>query len=277
MYFKIVILFILLLSLTSCGPTITLSPKLGSSKANLTIAFAPINKSSDIRDERAELFRNSIVAKLKSKGYFLLEKSIVNEICEDAKCINKNKLFEQYNVGALLSISLETSSETDWGIISYNAINGNAKLEDSAGRDLYTASSSASKSGGLILQSGQIIKAIKNIYINSADETFLNLSSTLANDLIEPLPAQDSSILDEFSSVIENVNKSKINSDFYKVCIQGTPNSLASIIYNKERTTLREISMGRYCGSVYGSGSGETLNLELRSPYGVQALSKIGL
>lgn len=262
-----------LLLLSSCGPIIKLEPELNNTFS--AIALAPIQNNNQIRDERVEIFRNLLEADLKNQGYLLLDRSIVNQICKEAECKDSAKLFEQYNINGLMKISLDSSSSANIGLLSRYALSGQAKIENQQGKTIYSVQSTASKTGGLILQSGQIIKAIKDLYISSADQTFLSISSQLAEDFSSSLPKQTSNNINQYTSMIKSVNKSKIATDFYKVCLEGTPNSIASILHSKEKTSLREVSAGRYCGSVFSSG--ENLDLELRTPYGLQAKSQLGI
>ena len=156
---------------------------------------------------------------------------------------------------------------------SYNSVSANLSLVDASQSELFQAKASERESGGLLLQTGQILEGITDLYLHSSDLTFARLADRLSESLLSKLPTGKYLSDSNFDVRIDSTNKTNIGNNFEKVCVSGTPGSLAFLLVNNKKTNLREVTSGRYCGSYYNLGS--DLEVELKNPYGISKRSKL--
>lgn len=266
-------LFLLLfLGLISCGPTIVKSPKLLENK-NPYIALVPSKTVDGISRERLQYISELVRLNLESKGYVLLTTEVIQNNCIDLECSNIGELSTLYHIGKIAHINLESSTDIDILAGYYSSLTGELSIEDAQGVSLYNSTHTERDSGGLILESGQVIQAIIN-QIRSGDESSVDkVSYRFVNALLREMPqAENNSQTRASNLTLEKIETDKYLKGVTKICAIGTPEQSAWLVSGKrEGSELKEIKQGKYCGIFRLEGPwaiDNGLRVELKSPYG---------
>ncbi len=267
---KLILTLILILS--SCGPTITKSPKLKENTSPF-IALIPSKTIDGISRERLEYISELTRLNLESRGYFLITPDTINRNCVDLECSNIDEVSSKFNIGKIAHINLESSTNIDILAGYYSSLTGQLIIEDPKGISLYSALHTERDSGGLILESGQVIQAIINQIRNGDESSVDRTSYRFVRALLKEMPKVDKSLPSETTPLnLENVEVSKYSKNTKKVCAKGTPNQTAWLTTSsKLYTELKEIKKGLYCGVFRLEGPwalSNKLTVELKSAYG---------
>ena len=267
------LLLILLLLFSACGPTITKSAKFSEDK-NPYIALIPSKNVEGISREKLEYISQLVRLKLESKGYILLTLDIIKNECIDLECSNSGDITSKYKIGKIAHINLESSSSIDFLAGYYSSLTGELSLEDNQGRSLYSASHTERDSGGLILESGQVIQAIINQVRNGDEGSIDKVSYRFVSALLREVPKVEARPAGSGNEplYLNGVTHNKYLEDVTKFCAMGTPSQSAWLISSsKESAELKEIKSGEYCGAFRMEGPwaiSNNLKVELRSAFG---------
>ena len=273
------LILIIVLLLTACSSGAKISPEFDNKTGRL-IALLPNDAPSSIQREKSEAIRQAVIDRLKSKGLFVLEDSLVRRTCSSPACPEKEQLEKNYLVENYATLELESAYRTNFVAGVYSTIAGEFKLLDSNGKEIYSKECRQSKRGGLLFNSGQVIQGLVSQITADTNREFEGLSQKFARGLLKDIPkiTKRGQIDDAILVGIDKIEIDKKKAPIYKVCALGSPTSEATLIINQTRTNLREVSSGRYCG-IYRleSDSEDKLTIELRSPFGNSDRKEIGI
>lgn len=263
---------LLLLTLIACGPSITKSPKLLDNR-NAYIALIPSKSVEGISRERLLYITELTRLSLESKGYVLITPEVIEHSCADLECSNLSELTNRYKIGKIAHINLESSSSIDFLAGYYSSLTGQFYLENAEGVSLYSAMHTERDSGGLILESGQVIQAIINQIRNGDESSVDKVSYRFVSSLLKEVPKGEKDNLNSTNKLY--LEKAALESHLKgstKVCAYGTPLQSAWLVSSKrDSAELKEIETGKYCGIFRLEGPWEVgggLRIELKSPYG---------
>ncbi len=264
----------LVLSAQGCGPKVqSRLPKDTSLPAH--IAVLPADYSIDIPKERIDLVRQEIIAELRNRNFVVADERVVSSICSSPRCPERDKLGTQHLVEAFATLMLDSFSKRNFLAGYYNTLSGSVSLVDRSGSELVTVEHTQSEKGGLLFNSGQIIQGVISQVNSSGDAAYEELASEFAKAVADELPAPtlapNTGAPEGLSVAISSATAEWDGSSRYTVCLSGTPHSFASVLFGSQRTTLREISPGRYCGAFSGlvaTSSKSPALVELRSAFG---------
>jgi len=270
--------------LVACGPTARV--KLPPNTALPThLALLPSDFSIDIPKERIELVRGAVLSELRNRNFIVADDKIVNSTCSSPKCPEMSRLAKDYLIDGFATLKIESFSKTSFLAGYYNELAGSLSVSDRSGKELIAIDHTESERGGLIFNSGQVIQGIISQVNNSGDAAYKELSSQFAKTIVEQLPAPEvsasSTTPESLDVVINSADASWSSPTSYTVCVNGTPKSLAAVIVDSQRASLREIKPGRYCGAFSSlvapaSANGSTF-VELRTAYGYSERKAITL
>jgi len=276
---KISLLIMLLTLFNACSSKAKISPEFSGETGRL-IALLPSDAPSDIQREKVSAIRFAVIDRLRSMGFFVLEDSIINRICSSPECTEKDQLEEKYFVESFAKLKLKSVYRTNFGAGTYSTIAGQFQILSPSGDEVYLKEYRQSKRGGLLFNSGQAIQALTSQFTENKNEEFEQLSSKFTKGLLKEIPnaTQRGQIDDAIAVGIDKIEVEKQNAPVYKVCALGSPTSEATLIVNKIRTNLREVTSGRYCG-IYRieERDRENLSIELRSPFGNSERKDLGI
>jgi hypothetical protein len=264
----------LLIGAQGCGPTVRSQlPKDASLPTH--IALLPADYSVDIPKERIDLVRQEVIAELRNRNFVVADAQVVNSICSSFRCPERDKLGSQHLVEAFATLRLDSFSKRNFLAGYYNTLSGSVSLVDRAGHELVTVEHTQSEKGGLLFNSGQIIQGVISQVNSSGDAAYEELASEFARAVADELPAPalapSAGAPEGLAVTISSATAEWDGASRYTVCLSGTPRSFASVLVGSQRTTLREISPGKYCGAFSGlvaSSSKSPAFVELRSAFG---------
>jgi hypothetical protein len=235
-----------ILALSSCGPTIIKNKPI---EAIGIIAILPTTADSDIRRERVKYLDDALMREFEGSGYSVLNSDVIQDLCSNDECPEKNLLTSRYGVGTFAQLKINSASRSNFIAGYYNRISGLLKLTDDKAAPIMSIENSASERGGLIFDSGQIIQGIRGTVENYGDEKFSALADRFIREVVGKLPKPDSKI-DAESFFINNVKLSMHQGSLYDICLDGSPNSKAKLIIGARQIVLREVQPGKYCNTV---------------------------
>ncbi|MEY4699962.1 MAG: hypothetical protein RL326_149 [Pseudomonadota bacterium] len=273
----------LVIGAQGCGPTVRSQlPKNTSLPTH--IALLPADYSIDIPKERIDLVRQEVIGELRNRNFVVADERVVNSICSSPRCTERDKLGSQHLVEAFATLRLDSFSKRNFLAGYYNTLSGSMSLVDRSGHELITVEHTQSEKGGLLFNSGQLIQGVISQVNSSGDAAYEELASEFAKAVGDELPAptlaQDARSPEGFSVTISSATAEWDGPSRYSVCLSGTPHSFASVLIGSQRTTLREISPGRYCGAFSGlvaTSSKSPAFVELRSAFGNSDRESIAL
>ena len=268
-----ILLFIAVSTLSACGPTVRKAPELEGAKIQ-TLAVLPAKADPDLRRERVEFVRQSLIRELVSSGFVVLDDSIVNRICVDAECSARAKLKEKYKIDGLVAIELKSLSRVNLGAAYYNRINGDVKLLTADSKELLDIEHTESEKGGLLFNSGQVIQALIETYDNAGDDSFNKLAERFEKTVAYRYPSPTGgAVLTGLSDVnITQTEITPLGDSRYRICAKGNSGATANFVVDRIKTPLRERTPGEYCGAMLlGNLVQPTskVGIELRSAFGV--------
>lgn len=266
-----------------CGPKVH-SKLAKDASLPVHIAVLPADYGIDIPKERIDLVRKEVIAELRNRNFVVADDRVVNSICSTPRCPERGKLGTQHLVEAFATLTLDSFTKRNFLAGYYNTLSGTVSVTDRTDSELVRVEHTQSEKGGLLFNSGQIIQGVISQINNSGDAAYEELASEFAKAIADELP---SPALTTNMGAPEglSVNISSATAEWdgpsrYTVCISGTPHSFASILIGTQRTTLREVAPGKYCGAFSGlvaSNAKSPTFVELRSAFGNSDRESIAL
>jgi len=269
----------------ACGPSVKLSPELLEKRLK-KIAILPIVAPPELRSERVAFIESYLYRSLRSKSYEILDREVMASVCTDGFGECSQELLELFKLDGFVIVQVESDTMRDFGLGFYNAISGNLQLLSPESQVLARIEHTESKKGGLVFQSGQVIDAISEQIENYGDEGFNALAEKFVDEIVAEVPsgARSSGRVTEASEqvLIRNARARELGEGVYEVCVNGTPNRIASVLISQRRSNLREVSKGRYCGNFFvseGSKRKEAAfsKIELKTPFGRPVIKEVDL
>jgi len=260
----------LTLLLGGCGAKVNLSPEFADVEKK-PLVFLPVKIEDGVMSERAAVVAQMVAREFQNKGYFLLDGYLVRTICEDDACSNKEKFVENYNAGGFIQLQLSSVTQRDFFAGFVNTIAGTLSVEDLEGRQVLSAENSQNQTGGLVFNSGQLIEGLESQYENYGDQGFARQASRFARGLLAEVPRNTATLpnIEPYTVSIAKVSTVELSGFATKVCVSGTPRTLAWLRIGRVESNLRETKKGEYCG-IYRipSNAENMISVELRSPFG---------
>lgn len=260
--------------LLGCGPTITtkLSP---NSEIPRQLALLPADYTAHIPRERIDLVRTSLLQEMRNRNFIVADDALVSKVCSSPQCPERTRLSSEYMVDGFVTLTLESFSKNSFLAGYYNQLSGLVSISDVNNKELFALQHTQSERGGLLFNSGQVLQGIISQVKNTGDEAYIDLSQKFAQTVIEQIPLNQQGEAVQPPESLELALTSAVAQSLtptsYSVCAQGTPHSFASVLMGTHRTTLREVSPGRYCASMSSLVAPEDFSsayVELRSAYG---------
>lgn len=271
------------LTASACGPRLVSKIPQGSATPQ-TLVVLPADYSVDIPRERIDLVHNSFTQELRNQKFLVVEDSLVQSLCSTPTCPERESISKQLLVDGFVTLRLSSFSNNNFIAGYYNQLTGDVAITNATGLELIKVSHTESDSGGVLLESGQVIQGIISQVKNSGDDVFESLAEKFAKSVVETLPpAQPSSrtMKPEGAEVTLLSTQSEWKtSDTLSVCAKGTPHSFAFLHTAGVLSPLRESSPGEYCGifSTIALSSQQQRNfIELRSAFGSSVRRDISL
>ncbi len=257
-----------------CGPTVH-SKLAKDASLPIHVAVLPADYAIDIPKERIDLVRKELIAELRNRNFVVADDRVVASICSSPRCPERGKLGSQHLVEAFATLTLDSFTKRNFLAGYYNTLSGAVAVTDRSNNELVRVEHTQSEKGGLLFNSGQIVQGVISQVNNSGDAAYEELASEFAKAIADELPAPlltgASGAPEGLAVSITSSTAEWSSSSRYTVCLSGTPHSFASILVGTQRTSLREVSPGKYCGAFSGlvaSSAKAPAFLELRSAFG---------
>jgi hypothetical protein len=263
------------LFVSGCGPTIKSFLQPGAVLPT-SIAVLPADYSADIPRQRIDYIRSALISELRNNNFIVVDDKVLNSACSSPACPEMKALADKYLIDGFVNLKLESLSRNNFIAGYYNALSGELDFTDRAGQQLATVKHTESERGGLLFESGQVIQGIISQVKNSGDSAFDKLGNKFARTLVASLPpaqpseatpsAPEGAELVILSSTVDWQSPSAL-----KLCIAGTPYSFAYALAGEDRSALREVTPGQYCGAFGGLSmvtSAPSVTVELRTVFG---------
>ncbi len=277
---RIALFVLLTFWLASCGPTIKRSFDT-SILPPRKIAFLPPMFPESLREERAAIIRTQLESKLSNVGYLLVERDVVDKLCGTAACPNRAALIKKYGVDAFVETSVSSASKNGFLAGYVDELRGELTLKDPQNQELFKVSHLETERGGFLFNSGQIIEALRTQVQHSGEAPFEILAAKFAREVAAkfPTPQAQSNVAPVAETVLSRSTSRRLRNDVFEICAEGSSGVLASALIQGARTTLREVTPGRYCG-IYWLNPKFMANVqvEVRSHFGqaIRATVNVG-
>lgn len=263
-----------LFSPSACGPRLVSQIPQGGS-APQAVAVLPADYSVDIPRERVDLVHSALTQELRNQKFLVVEDSVVQSLCSSPTCPERDSISKRLLVDGFVTLRLSSFSKNNFIAGYYNQLTGDISITNSSGSELVKVSHTESASGGVLLESGQVIQGIISQVKNSGDDVFESLAEKFAKSVVEALPrAQENTraLRPEGAEVTLISTQSEWKtSNTLSVCARGTPHSFAYLYTAGVLSPLRESSPGEYCGlfsAIAVSSEPQRHFIELRSAFG---------
>lgn len=229
-----------------------------------TVAVLPADGTLPERGRR--VLRNLIGSFLQEKQYIKIDDAFVDmelakagfEPWREGWIPNDAAIYQfgrALGADAVLCLSGFEDQRFSAGVLYRRGLAGMLRWMDTkTEKIIFTSDLSASKTGGLALESGQVLKAISNTTENGGEEQFARLAASVAFDFINSIP--DAKITSELAGrpVVQSLQL-KGNDIIYAgqtwgVELRGTPRSRGMVMIEgcPGEYPLHEISPGLYTG-----------------------------
>lgn len=268
------ILTLILLTLTACSGLAKLTPEFEKAPPK-TLALLPLNTKNDINRERAEALYKLVGQELRNRGYLLLDNQLVTKVCRSSPC-EVAPFFLNYQTDAVVEVQIQSISQNNFVAGYYNTISGSLDLSNKMRVSLAMVTHTESESGGVLLQSGQVIQGIIDQIEHTGDDGFVLLAQRFARSVANKLPMTTGE--SQNAPLINSISSKQQNKELVKICASSTQGMLASLIAGKVRSTLRETTPGNYCG-IFRKDSllsqARNLDVEVRTPFGASSRKNV--
>lgn len=240
-----------------------------------TVAVLPSTYAGDIPRDRVDLVRNAIVRELRNKNFIVVEDRVITSACSSPACPEREQLAKSYLIDGFVTVEISSFSRNNLLLGYYNQLEGSLSVASPSGAQLARATYTESESGGILLQSGQVIQGIISQVEHSGSKVFDNLADRFARNIVERLPpprAATSSLATEgVALALKSVSAKWTPPSAFSVCASGTPHSFAYLVLGATQTSLRETAPGTYCGTfspLVAPREGTSEFVELRTAFG---------
>jgi hypothetical protein len=185
-----------LVLLAACGGV---SSHLAKTPAPATVAVLPVSGTAD--PGARELTRALFTARLAAIGFHVVENSYVDRVLSergllrdpeafDAKAMAAKDLAAALGVdGVLVSSDLDSSSFNVL-VLRRQSVSGNVRLVDRQGSEWWSASNTASQTGGFLLKSGQVLSELRAQGEHGTPMAIVALVDEFVEDVADTLPPQ---------------------------------------------------------------------------------------
>jgi hypothetical protein len=185
-----------LVLLAACGGV---SSHLAKTPAPATVAVLPVSGTAD--PGARELTRALFTARLAALGFHVVENSYVDRMLSergllrdpeafDTKAMPAKDLAAALGVDAVLVSSDLDSSSFNVFILRRQSVSGNVRLVDRQGSEWWSASYTASQTGGFLLKSGQVLSELRAQGEHGTPMATVALVDEFVEDVADTLPAQ---------------------------------------------------------------------------------------
>lgn len=279
---KNLLTLILALSFAACSSTkANISPNFKAESVR-SLAILPVEYPAQVQREKVDSLRNAVESELKNNGYEVLADRLVRQICTTPVCPERDMLASKYLVDGLVKVEIRSVQRANFLAGFVNTISGKITIKDLNFNDLVTVDQTENERGGLVFNSGQVVQGLISTAENTEEASFNRLSSRFAQSLISKIPKTSSPQVnkDAIAVSIGEVGVKQIKPQIFQVCAKATPNALVSVLVNRSRSNLREISQANYCGTFLldsSLASNAVLRLEARSPFGDAVRKEVSL
>ena len=186
----------LLLVLSACGGV---SSHVAKGTAPATVAVLPVGGSADLGAR--ELTRALFAARLGALGFHVVENAYVDRLLTERGWLRDPETFDVKAVpvkdavlalgvdGVLLTADLDSSS---FNMLIYRrqSVSGSVRLLDRNGAEWWSASYTASQTGGLLLKSGQVLSELRAQGAHGTPMATVALVDEFVEDTAATLPQQ---------------------------------------------------------------------------------------
>lgn len=182
--------------------------------------------------------------------------------------------------GAQIQVEIDSFSRTSGLIGHVNTIGGVLTVRDSNSQVLVKTRHSEVERGGLLFNSGQVLKGLKSEVSNLGKDNFEQWIDRFADGLARSLPRPTKSTVEQLGErpEIKQASLQKVDQQF-QVCAEGSPMMSARVRASTLELPLGELSEGgRYCALLPDYVDAVEVaagTVEITSPFGLSARSPI--
>ncbi len=278
MKFRLVCLFlIVLLVLGACSGSKTFKP-ITSGNSPKVLVLLETESPPDMSRERIAYIQNALLSELKSSGFYVLEPGLTSAKCGGSDCPNRKVLAQSFGAQGFLKLKLDSISRNNFIAGYYNSVGGSVVLSDVNSKELFSFKHSESEKGGLLFNTGQIFQGLKSQVANSKADSFDALADNFVKGLVARMPAAEKEAAPESDLRIVKTSAKALGNGVYYVCGEGSLGALGYLVIGRERSNLREVNPGNYCGNFALSPlalQGRNPQIELRSALGSSVRSDL--
>lgn len=260
-----------------CGPTVKKGPNFPTQQIR-RVALLPVQSDGAVQRERLDYLYAVLRTELEGSGFVLVDEELVKGVCADPQCTNRDRLFSQYKVDALLSLTVDSLRQANLLVGNYQSLGGTLSFLGPQNELLASVSHSESERGGLIFNTGQVIQGLKTTIGSFSDDRFAGLGQQFVKKLVLALPNEARSSAPAANSTDEPLQIESVqitaagDAARYRICALATPGAAASVALGTTLYDLPEVTPGNYC-SVFLLGwllqdGAEKGRVVIRSPYG---------
>jgi hypothetical protein len=221
-----------------------------------SLAYLPPKSEDDTSREFVTGLDSQVQLELKNRGYELLDQDIVRMRCSEGRC---QDLSADAHIDALAQFTLNKVRRINALIGHFNEVAGTLTILNPDGTMLTAISEIVRDRGGLLFNTGQVIKGIVSTIENTAREKYALLGAKLARNISLQLPIPEKSarttvsifsVTASFEKRGIKVRKSGSTPEASTVCLNGTPHQLARLEIDKREVNMIELSPGKYCRTI---------------------------
>ncbi len=271
-------LFSLSALLSACGPKAEIKPGFQDLRVG-TLAILPVIDKSELPQDQVAAASLGISQEFRNAGFLVLDDTITQRICPIMPCADQKKLFDEYLVDAVVQLTIDSKTQANVLAGYYNDISGSLALVDKNGQEIARVTGTEREKGGLLFNTGQILQGLIQ---QSRNEGAAKLLNAFFRKLVAQIPSPASAEArnsDAIAVAIKSIDTRVTGADEREICVSATPRSLAFLVFGKVKSSLQEVSPGRYCrqfflNASFGSNDAE---VEVRSPYGNSIRTSLAL
>lgn len=215
------------------------------------VAVLPVVSNKLASQERVMLVRSLVETELRKKGFNLLEQRFINEICESTSCEAREELFSRFGIDALVELELRTAMSRNFLLLYADSVSGTLYFLDRDANVIEASFQKNHRSGGVMLNTGQVYEAIDTQAESFSDVTFEPLARAFAQRIVARLTPPS---IAEARFSPEQLFLGEPELEGETLCVQASPSGSLLLIGERVSATLPERSGGRYCASVHSLG-----------------------
>ena len=270
--FLLLCFLMIFFGLVNCSAKAKIDPRFENKKL-VTLAVLPIIDKTELSSEQMLNVSQIFEQELKNSGFLLLDRALLAQVCPNSACTNTAPLFNKYGADGTIQLTLDSSSRNNFLAGYYNDLSGGIEIKDQQDQPLMSASVTEREKGGLLFNSGQILQGLISQFGNSKNSSSEKLVDKFLRSLVAQIPRTGRALTlnaDSTSISIKNVVVRAPGRDVREICVNATPQSVVSLLVERIKTTLPEVSTGSYCRSFLLNPpfKYKQVQVEARSPYG---------